>query len=101
MPFWSSNPQSFVRTGTTAAIYLPRSAESKPVLPGEYFLIKVHSAQAAFRGTIFDQVNQLVVTSKVNLHHPALGPQEIFAIQRALAIKKNQAEQLGLSPNLI
>lgn len=101
MPFWNPTLHPFARTGTTPALYLPRSTESRPVLPGEYFLIKIHSAQVAFRGTVFDRVNQLVVTSKVNLHHPALGSKEVFAIQRTLAIRKNQAELLGLSPNLI
>ena len=91
----------FPRTGTTSPIFVAREAGSPFVNPGEYFWIKVHSAQAAFRGSIFDQVKQLVITSKVNLNHPALGNEDVFAIQRSRAIDKNRAEQLGLSPNLI
>lgn len=91
----------FPRIGTTSPIFVEREAGSPFVNPGEYFWIKVHSAQAAFRGNIFDQVKQLVITSKANLNHPALGGEDVFAIQRCRAINKNRAEQLGLSPNLI
>jgi hypothetical protein len=89
------------RVGTTAPVYIPRSADSKPVQPGEYFFMKIHSAQAAFRGTIFDQIKQLVVASHVNLNHPALGNEEVFALQRSRSVNRNRAEQLGLSQNLI
>jgi len=61
------------KLGTTAPIFVPRGAGPAPVEPGDYFWIKIHSAQAAFRGSIFDQVKQLLVTSKVNLNHPVLG----------------------------
>lgn len=88
-------------TGTTAPIFVPRGAESQPIKPGEYFFVKVHSSQAAFRGSIFDDVKQLVVSSRVNLHHAALGDEEVFALQRARDVKKDRAEQLGLSQNLI
>lgn len=91
----------FPRTGTTSPLFVERESDATFVNPGEYFWIKVHSAQAAFRGNIFDQVKQLVITSKVNLNHPALGNEDIFAIQRSRTIDKNRAEQLGLSPNLI
>jgi hypothetical protein len=89
------------KTGTTAPIYVARVANPQPVKPGEYFFVKIHSAQAAFRGSIFNQVKQLVVTSRVNLNHPVLGNEEIFAIQRSREVKKDRAEQLGLSQNLI
>jgi len=90
-----------VQTGTTSPIPIPRGGGAEVVKPGEYFVIKVYSAQAAFRGSIFDRVQQLVVTSRVNLHHPALGNEEVFAIQRSREVRRDQAVQLGLSQNLV
>lgn len=101
MKFGESTPAAYARIGTTPPIYIARGLEPRAVKPGEYFWIKIHSAQAAFRGSIFEQAQQLVVTSKVNLNHPALGNEEVFAVQRSRAVKKNRAEQLGLSPNLV
>lgn len=89
------------KLGTTAPIFVPRGAGPAPVEPGDYFWIKIHSAQAAFRGSIFDHVKQLLVTSKVNLNHPVLGNEDLRAIQRSRDVKKNSAEKLGLSSNLI
>jgi len=93
----SPNPQ----LGVTSPIFVPRVADPPAVKPGDYFWIKIQGAQAAFRGSIFDQVRQLVVTSKVNLNHPILGNEDIHAIQRTRQIKKDAAEQLGLASNLI
>jgi hypothetical protein len=101
MVFSSSASEPFAKTGTTSPIFVAGEPESQLVQPGEYFWIKVHSAQAAFRGSIFEKAKQLVITSRVNLHHAALGNEEVYAIQRSRAVKKNQAEQLGLSPNLV
>ncbi len=89
------------QTGTTPPIFIRRAADPQPVKPGEYFFVKVHAAQAAFRGTVFSQVKQLVITSKVNLHHPALGDTDVFAIQRSRDVRRDRDEQLGLSPDLI
>ncbi len=97
-----SSPKPYTPTGTTAPIYLPRDANTRPVTPGEsYFFIKVHNAQAAFHGSIWEQVNQLLITSQVSLNHRLLGPKPLKAIQRSRAVKRWQAERLGLSPNLI
>lgn len=100
MLFRHTDPKPYSPTGTAGPYYVAR-AEPKTVEPGEYFRIRIHSAQAAFRGNVFEQAQQLVITSKVNLHHQALGNEEVFAIQRTRAVKKNHAEQLGLSPNLV
>ena len=100
MLFGTSDPVR-VKTGTTSPIYIPRTAGPVQVNPGDYFWIKVHSAQAAFRGSFFEQIKQLVVTSKVNLNHPLLGNEDFHAIQRSREVKKNRAEQLGLSSNLV
>ncbi len=92
----------YAPTGTTIPIYLPRDGDAPPVQPGEnYFFIKVHSAQAAFNGPIWEKVNQLLVTSQVSLNHRLLGADPLKALQRSRAVKRQQAEQLGLSPNLI
>jgi hypothetical protein len=88
-------------TGTTPPIYIPRDS-GQVVQPGRtYFFVKVHSAQAAFTGAVWEKVKRLIVTSQVNLHHPSLGSEGLRAIQRSREVQKNRAEQLGLSPNLI
>jgi len=89
------------KVGTTVPLFVPKGADPQPVKPGEYFWIKVHSSQAAFRGSIFESVKQLVVTSMVNLNHPVLGDQDMRAIQKAREVQKDAAVQLGLSSNLI
>lgn len=67
-------PQPYAPTGTTTPIYLPRGANALLVKPGEsYFVIKVHSAQAAFYGSIWERVNQLLITTQVSLNHRLLG----------------------------
>jgi hypothetical protein len=100
-PFGSKEVKLNVRIGTTSPIYVPRIEEAPAVNPGDYFWIKVHSAQAAFRGSPFEKAKGLVVTSKINLNHQLLGEEEIYAIQRSREVKKGQAEQLGLSSNLV
>jgi hypothetical protein len=97
-----NSPTPYAPTGTTTPIYLPRDGNPRLVTPGaSYFFIKVHSAQAAFHGSIWEQVNQLLITSQVSLNHRLLGAKPLKAIQRSRAVKRRQAEQLGLSPNLI
>lgn len=92
----------YAPTGTTPPIYLPRDPGTPPATAGEsYFFIKIHSAQAAFRGSIWEKVNQLLVTSQVSLNHTLLGPGPLKGIQRSRAVRRQQAEKLGLSPNLI
>ena len=97
----SEQEKSYSKTGTTAPIYIARDSDSQAIRPGEYFWIKIAHAQAAFYGSIFEQTRQLLVTSKVNLNHPILGDEEIFALQRSRAVRRQRAEQLGLSPNLV
>lgn len=98
---FGGGPKPYSPTGTTSPYFVPGSTDPQLVQPGEYFRIRVHSAQAAFRGRLFEQAKQLVITSQVNLHHAALGNENVFAIQRTRAVKKNHREQLGLSPNLV
>jgi hypothetical protein len=89
-------------TGTTSPIFVPRGPDPKPVRPGrDYFFVQLFSGQAAFHGPLWQKAKQLVVSSQVNLNHPSLGEEGLRAIQRARAVNKDRAEQLGLSPNLI
>src|SRR3990172_4741031 len=94
----------YPRTGTTSSIFVGRDPQSPPqaVQPAQdYFLAKIYAAQAAFRGSIWDRVKGLVITSQVNLNHRNLGSQGLRAIQRTREVRKNEAQPLGLSPNLI
>lgn len=102
MPFslFRNASEPYQRVGTMM-MYVPRDG-SQPVQAGEdYFLVQIKSAQAAFDGAIWDTVRSLVVTSSVNLNSAILGNQEMRALQRTLAVDKNQATQLGLSRDLI
>jgi len=90
--------------GTTSPIFVSRDPQSTPktVRSGQdYFVIMIHSAQAAFHGKIWDKVNNLIVTSQVNLNHRNLGNGCLTSINRTVAVRKNGSQPLGLNPNLI
>jgi hypothetical protein len=88
--------------GTTTPIYIPFEPGSKEVKAGgTYFIIKIHSAQAAFTGHFWEKVKRLIITSQVKLNHPLLEDEPLRAIQRSREVRPNRAEKLGLSPNLI
>lgn len=94
----------YARTGTTSPIFINRDPQATPqaIQPGQdYFLVKIHAAQAAFRGAIWDRARGLVITSQVNLNHRNLGNQGLRAIQRTREVRKNEAQPLGLCPNLV
>jgi hypothetical protein len=98
--FGDDSPRAL--TGTTPAIFVPREGGAKAVRPGkDYFFVQFHSGQASFTGPIWQKAKQLIVSSQINMNHPALGGDPLRAIQRARSVKKDRAEQLGLSPNLI
>jgi hypothetical protein len=91
-----------VSTGTRPAVFVPFADKSEPVRPAQdYFIVQIHGAQAAFRGSIWERVKSLVVASQVNLNHPAFPEGGVRAIQRSREVKRGRAEQLGLSTNLI
>jgi hypothetical protein len=95
-------PSPYETTGTTAPIYIKHGRGAQSIQPGQdYFIIRIHSAQAAFYGSIWQKDAQLLVASQVNLHHPALGNEPIYALRRSRPVERQQAIQLGLSPNLI
>ena len=50
MPIGHAGPKPYTPTGTKGPYFVSRGPGSKLVQPGEYFRIRVHSAQAAFRG---------------------------------------------------
>jgi hypothetical protein len=89
-------------TGTSPPIFIPFDTNPQQVRSSEdYFVIQIHGAQAAFRGNIWESVKSLVVASQVNLNHPSFPENGVRAIQRSREVKRNRAEQLGLSTNLV
>jgi hypothetical protein len=89
-------------TGTRPAVFVPFAAKSEPVRSAQdYFVVQIHGAQAAFRGSIWERVKSLVVASQINLNHPAFPEGGVRAIQRSREVKRGRAEQLGLSTNLV
>ena len=87
--------------GSTAPILIASEAVQS-VRPGrDYFFIQIIAAQAFFHGNFWSQTNRLVITSQVNLNHPAFGNQEVLAIQRSREVQHDVVVKLGLSPNLI
>lgn len=93
---------SYKPVGTTPPIFVPRSGDAPAVVePGaNYFYVKIAAAQAAFTGPVWEDVQRLIVTSKVALNHKQLD-EEARAIQRSREVKRHRAEHLGLSPNLV
>jgi hypothetical protein len=92
----------FVSTGTTPPIFVPHGTDAQPVRPAlDYFLIRVHAAQACYLGSVWERARRLVVTSRVNLNHPALGGEDVWAIQRTRPIRRGHAEQIGITTNLV
>jgi hypothetical protein len=88
--------------GTTTPIFVPRGSDPKPIRSDQdYFVVQIHGAQAAFTGSIWEHAENLIVATKVSLHHPILGNENLQAIQRTRKVERNRAEQLGLRPNLI
>ncbi len=84
-------------TGTTRPIPISRNAEPKIIRAGhDYFFVQIYAAQAAFTGSIWEQVKGLVITSQVSV-----GNDSYRAIQRSRSVRRERAEQLGLAPNLI
>jgi hypothetical protein len=89
-------------TGTRPTVFVPFATSSQPVRPAQdYFIVQVHGAQAAFRGSIWERVKALVVASQVNLNHPSFPEGGVRAIQRSREVKRGRAEQLGLGTNLV
>src|SRR5262245_38582427 len=99
--FWSDD-KPYQPTGTTSPIYIARDNSPKTILPGEsYFFVQITGRQGAFTGSIREHIKRLIVTAQVSLNQAALGADAIHAIQRSIVVQKNQAEQLGMSPNII
>jgi len=89
-------------TGTTTPIYIPPEPEPPPLQVGKgYFWMQICGAQAYYRGNLLEHVRSLLVTSQVKINHPAFGDRGLRGIQKVKDIRREQAEQLGLSPNLI
>jgi hypothetical protein len=92
----------FTRIGTTSPIYVPRSNESQIIRSGkDYFLVQIHAAQAAFKGSIWSKVNRLVIASSVAISRPGFVRENMKAIQRSRSVQPGHAVKLGLRSNLI
>jgi hypothetical protein len=92
----------FAMIGTTPLVFIPRGGKTLAVRPGQdYFFVQICGAQVAFKGSIWQQVKNLVVATKVQINHPALGQDGLRSIQRTREVQQGVAEQLGLRPNLI
>jgi hypothetical protein len=88
--------------GTSTPYFVPRGQNPTLVRAGkDYFIIQIHGAQVAFKGSIWQRVKNLVVTTQVNLDHPLLGEGSLKAIQHTRKVEPNHAEQLGLRSNLV
>jgi hypothetical protein len=103
-----SQPPTRANVGTLGPIFVPHPAGQAPrvgtVSRGDgYFLIRVHSAQAAYWGsawgTFWNPARRVLVTSQVDLYPRT--SQSIRGIQVARRIRRKQAVQLGLRSNLI
>jgi hypothetical protein len=91
------------RTGIGGPFFVPFGNEPpQAIKPSEdYFVVQIHAAQAAFRGSIWERVKSLIIASQVNLNHPAFPDGGVRAIQRAREVRRGRAEQLGLNTNLV
>lgn len=92
--------------GTLTPIYVPPDATppvAKIAKNQGYFLIRIHAAQASYKGTFWQNLRnapkQVLVTSTVQLQPWINEP--LPQIQAARRIRPNQAVQLGLRANLI
>jgi hypothetical protein len=93
--------------GTMGPIFVPYPADQTPAVADVgreegYFLLRVHSAQAAYWGSTWgsfiNPAYQILVTSQVMLHPRT--DQPVRGIQVARRIRRKQAVQLGLRSNL-
>jgi hypothetical protein len=61
----------------------------------------IHSAQAAFRGSIWERVKNLVISSQVSFPKDVFGGESLRAIQRSRRVQRGVPNRLGLNPNLV
>lgn len=93
---------AFIQIGTSSPIFVPRFGDPQTIRSGkDYFLVQIHAAQAAFKGSIWSKVNQLVVASSVAISRPGAAKENMKAIQRSRSVQPGRAVKLGLRPNLI
>ncbi|NWJ47169.1 MAG: hypothetical protein HXX08_15010 [Chloroflexi bacterium] len=63
--------------------------------------MKIREAAAYFPASLLEQPKQLLVTSQVELHHPALQTDRLLSLRHIRPIERNQARLLGISSNLV
>ena len=99
--FGNRNSQPKGATGTSNSFFVPCKTDPTPInMESDYFIIKVHSAQAAFTGPLWEKAVRLIVTTQVNLNLPYMN-EDIFSIQRTREIERDRTIKLGLCPNLV
>lgn len=102
MPFGRAKNTPYPALGTTSPVFVSRDGSPAPVRPGkDYFFVQVHSAQAAFRGSILTHAKSLIVASTVSVSRPEFVKDTLHSIHRSRAINPNTAESLSIRCNLI
>lgn len=92
----------YASIGTTAPIFVPSEFSSGPIRVGQdYFSMRVYAAQVAFVGSIWTKVRAVLVSTRVNLHHPSIGERGLRSLQHARSVNERVDEQLGLGLNLV
>ena len=89
--------------GNTISKFIPRDKTDQQIVESgkNYFIVKIHTAQASFTAPFYQKINRLIVTSKIVLNHPILGTKPINALQFSREVEKNTPQKLGTTKNLI
>ncbi len=89
--------------GTTSPIFIPfTQAPARPIEPGEcYFYLKIREAAVYFPAAFWVRPQHLLVTSQVELRHPAWQTDRLLSLRYLRPIERNQPRVLGISPNLL
>src|SRR5262245_29549865 len=99
-----SGPQSRPAVGTRTPIYVPpvpHPAVASVQKDNVHFLIRIHAAQASYKGDVWtnlrNAVKQVIVTSQVQIQPRTDEP--VRHIQVSRRIRPGQAVELGLRSN--
>jgi hypothetical protein len=97
-------PRPTGATGTSAATFIARAAgtpSSDSAAPdGAYFVIRIHAAQAVFRGRRFKKARNLVVTTTGRTDHRAHGS-EFTSIHAVQDLRRNQPERIAINRDVV
>lgn len=97
-----ANGSPYASLGTSAPIFVPSDFSSDPIVVGQdYFSMRVYAAQVAFVGSIWSKVRAVLISTRVNLHHPSIGERGLRSLQHARSVRERVDEQLGMTVNLV